>query len=248
MSKEALHELGLGNPLYKEVARQMTDALKAGQWQPGEAIPSEKRLGEQFGVSIGTVRKAIDELTAHRILIRQQGRGTFVASHGQSRYLYSFFHISRQDGHKEYPVVELVSFSKAKADDIVAAELGLAVGDKVFSVTNVLKLQDTPVIVDEIFVPAALFPGLSEKLMRERSGTIYQLYEERFRVSVVRTAERARAAVASAEHGKLLGVRTGAALLLVLRKALSFRDQPVEFRRSWVNTENHEYRVEPGGA
>src|SRR6476620_4245903 len=101
MNKEALHELGLGNPLYKEVARQMTDALKAGQWQPGEAIPSEKRLGEQFGVSIGTVRKAIDELTAHRILIRQQGRGTFVASHGQSRYRYSFFHISRQDGHKE---------------------------------------------------------------------------------------------------------------------------------------------------
>ncbi len=247
MSKDAIHELAFGNPLYKEVARQMTDALKAGQWQPGEAIPSEKKLGEQFGVSIGTVRKAIDELTAHRILIRQQGRGTFVASHGESRYLYSFFHISRQDGHKEYPVVELVSFARGKADEEMARELGIAVGEKVFHITNVLKLEGEPVIVDEITVPVALYPGLTEKLMRERSGTIYQLYEEEFRVSVVRTVERARAGVASSELAKLLRVKTGTALLLVLRKALSFRDQPVEFRRSWVNTERHEYRVEGDG-
>src|SRR5215216_1631155 len=69
------------NPLYKEVKIRLTRGLAAGEWKPGEAIPSESKLAERFNVSIGTIRKAIDELVADRILLRQQGRGTFVATH-----------------------------------------------------------------------------------------------------------------------------------------------------------------------
>src|SRR5688500_9688538 len=99
----------LGSPLYKEIAGQMHDALARGEWKPGEAIPAERRLSTRFGVSIGTLRKAIDELVSANLLIRQQGRGTFVASHNRDRLLFYFFHIVPEQGAKQYPEVRLVA-------------------------------------------------------------------------------------------------------------------------------------------
>src|SRR5688500_18338871 len=103
------------NPLYKEVKIRLTRGLATGEWKPGEAIPSETRLADSFNVSIGTIRKAIDELVAERILLRQQGRGTFVATHTEDRTLFYFFHIVGKDGSRELPVTELLSFRKARA-------------------------------------------------------------------------------------------------------------------------------------
>src|SRR5690606_21176071 len=73
--------IGAGQPLYKGVKLLITQGRMAGEWRPGQAIPSESRLAGRFGVSLGTVRKAIDELVAEKILVRHQGRGTFVAAH-----------------------------------------------------------------------------------------------------------------------------------------------------------------------
>jgi hypothetical protein len=95
--------------------RQLTEALSSGEWKPGDAIPAERRLAEHYGISIGTVRRAIDDLVAENMLIRQQGRGTFVASHNRDRLLFYFFHIVSQNGAKEYPVVRLLGFAKGKA-------------------------------------------------------------------------------------------------------------------------------------
>ena len=104
------------NPLYKEVKIRLTRSLVAGEWKPGEAIPSETRLAERFNVSVGTIRKAIDELVAEKILVRQQGRGTFVATHTEDRTLYYFFHIVGKDDSKAQPSNELLSFRRARAD------------------------------------------------------------------------------------------------------------------------------------
>ena len=89
-----------GGPIFKEVKRKMLAALAAGEWKPGEAIPAEPRLAERFGIAIGTLRKAIDELVAENVLLRQQGRGTFVATHSRDRMLFLFFNIIRHDGVK----------------------------------------------------------------------------------------------------------------------------------------------------
>ena len=72
------------SPLYMEVKRRLTGSIAAGEWRPGEALPSETRLAQRFNVSIGTLRKAIDELVAERIVVRHQGRGTWPASGGCS--------------------------------------------------------------------------------------------------------------------------------------------------------------------
>jgi GntR family transcriptional regulator len=234
----------LGAPLYKEVKRKMTDAVRNGEWKPGDVIPSEKKLCERFGVSMGTVRKAVDELSAEGVLIRQQGRGTFVARHSQDRYLFSYFHIVRQDGVKEYPQVELVEFGRVKANAEAATRLGADAGARLLRVVNLLSIGGEPVVIDEISIPESLFPRLTEKRLRERRTTLYQLYQDEFDITVVRTVERVRAVKADAAKARLLGVKLGDPLLHVIRVALSFKDQPVELRHSYVATERYEYQTE----
>jgi GntR family transcriptional regulator len=229
------------NPLYKEVKIRLTRGLAAGDWKPGEAIPSEAKLAERFNVSIGTIRKAIDELVAERILLRQQGRGTFVATHTEDRTLFYFFHIVGKDGSREVPVLELLSFKRAKASAEEEGRLGLERGAAVFRIQNLLHLGGEPVIFDEITVPAALYPDLTEDVFRTREGTIYGLYQARYGISVLRISERLAAEHPPAHAAELLGITTGSPALAIKRVAYTYGDTPVEYRVSWVNTAKHEY-------
>ena len=228
-------------PLYKEVKSLLTQSLAEGEWQPGVALPSETKLGDRYRVSIGTVRKAIDELVAERILVRHQGRGTFVAGHDARRTLFHFFHIVPADGGREQPEIELLSFARAKADADSAKRLNILPGAAVFRIRNLLRLARKPVVLDEITLPAERFPGLTEKVFRERDSTIYPLYQERYGINVVRSAERLSAVLADRPSAKLLGIPAGSPLLRIKRIALSYHNVAVELRTSLVNTAEHEY-------
>lgn len=229
------------SPLYKEVKRLLTETIQSGEWKPGTAIPSERQLSTRFHVAVGTLRKAVDELVQERILIRQQGRGTFVAAHNRDRMMFHFFHIQREDGDKPTPDVETLSFKAARADNDEASRLDITPGDKVFRIVNVLRLAGETVIYDHISVPQSLFPNLTASQFRNRPSTIYHLYQSAFGITVVRSAERLRACRADAEAAKVLGVAKGAPLLEIRRVAMTFHDAPVEARVSLVNTEHHEY-------
>lgn len=234
-----------GAPLYKAVKRKIIESIREGEWKPGDVIPSEKKLCERFGVSMGTIRKAVDELSAEGFLIRQQGRGTFVATHNKDRYLFAFFHVVRQDGYKEFPKVELVEFERVKADHYAAKMLRVDQGSRLFRFVNKLELSGVPVVVDEVLLPGMLVPKLTEKTLRERPATLYQLYQDDFGITVIRTEERLRAVSADALRARLLGVKVGDPLLQVIRIAFSFKDQPVELRYSYVLTSDYEYCSEP---
>ena len=214
--------------------------------RPARQYPPNDGCAERYGISIGTVRKAIDELVAENILIRQQGRGTYVASHNRDRLLFYFFHIVPEQGPKEYPEIRLLSFAKAKADRMAALRLAIEPGDPVLRIRNVLSLGGAPVIIDDLTLPAARFRGLTEKRFRARPSTIYNLYQEAYGVSVVRTSERLRAVVADAETAALLGLVPNAPLLQIRRLALTYNDVPVELRISRVNTARYEYFSEIG--
>jgi len=239
-------EAPLDVPLYKDVKRRLTDALTLGEWKPGEAIPAERRLSERYRISVGTVRKAVDELVAENILIRQQGRGTFVARHNRERELFHFLHVVPDQGGKQYPDVELASFARGKADRRTADALGIVPGDAVYRIRNLLRLDGAPVIVDDIALSAQRFAGLTERQFRERRSTIYNLYQEAFGISVVTARERIRAQPAEPAVAALLDVPALTPLLAIRRVALTFRDLPVEYRVSLVNTQRHEYWAEIG--
>jgi GntR family transcriptional regulator len=230
-----------GMPLYRAVKRALLGAVEAGTFEPGAALPSETELARAFGVSIGTLRKAVDELGAEHIVVRRQGRGTFVATHNEGRFLFQFFHIERSDGLREHPHVDLVSFERSRADEVAAAALQMPVGDPVIEIGNRLRLQGRAVVHDRIVLRASLFKGLTERRLGDRSGTIYQMYQSAFGITVVRAIERAAAGAAPAETSRLLGLAPGVPVMHVHRTALTFGDRPVEYRHSIVDTTHHVY-------
>lgn len=235
-------------PLYREVKRLLTRGLADGRWAPGEALPSEARLAQTLGVSIGTLRKAVDELVAEQVLVRRQGSGTYVATHGPSRYLFTFFHVVAEDGARELPEPELVAFAAGRAGADEAFKLGIAAGDRVLRIRNLLKLAGEPVVLDDIVLPRALFPDLTERVFRSRESTIYNLYQTRYGINVVRAVERLRSRPAARDEAALIGLDRGEAALEIRRLALTYHDRPVELRRSVVNTRRHEYIADLGMA
>lgn len=228
-------------PLYEQVRSRLIEGISAGRWKPGEAIPSEGALARTYGVAIGTIRKAVDSLVAGQVLARHQGKGTYVTEHDGSRLLFHFFHIVGRDGHKAYPEARTLAFRRDRADAGTAAALAIPPHEKVIRIRNVLALDGVPRILDDITLPAALFPGLTEKIFLARGNTIYHLYQSRYGINVLRADERLRAVLAGADEVRLLQVEAGAPLLEIRRVALSFRDRPVELRVSRVNTAEHVY-------
>src|SRR4051812_15800405 len=114
-------------------------ALEAVEWEPGAPIPSEFALASRFGVSQGTVRKAIQALAADNLVVRRQGKGTFVATHTEEKASnFRFLRIRRNDGQPEYPRSRLVDLRRGKANAEVARALAVRPGDGVFIVRRIL--------------------------------------------------------------------------------------------------------------
>ena len=230
-----------GMPLFRAVRRSLLRAIEAGSVAPGHALPSETELAGLFGVSVGTVRKAVDDLVTEHILVRRQGCGTFVATHTSDRFLFQFFHVERSDGLREAPQVELVSFERTRLDDDAAAALSMKPGEPALQIENRLLLQGRAVVHDRLVLPAALFRGLTERRFRERKSTVYHLYQTEFGISVVRAHERLRAVGADRSAARVLGVAPGLPLLQVRRVAIALGGRAVEWRVSSVVTAQHDY-------
>src|SRR5215831_5361823 len=103
-------------PLYLQIKGLMERALEAGEWPPGASIPSEPALAARFEVSQGTVRKAIGALAAENLLVRRQGKGTFVATHTEEKSGFRFLRIRRNDGKAEYPASHLIDLRRIKGN------------------------------------------------------------------------------------------------------------------------------------
>jgi GntR family transcriptional regulator len=230
-----------GKPLYQIVARALRDAVQAGHLKPGDALASESELAKAFGVSVGTLRKAVDSLVGQQILLRHQGSGTYVATHTRDRFLFQFFQIQARDGTREFPLVEILDFQKGKADLEEAKQLGLAPGDPVFRIRNRLSLQNRAVVADKLSLSAKMFKGLNAKRVIERSSTLYHLYQTEFGVTVVRSEERLRAVSCSPEAAKILSKLPGGPVIELKRVAYGLADVPVEYRVSTIDTSVHEY-------
>jgi GntR family transcriptional regulator len=245
-----LSELGAvsdngATPLYRQVKRALLRLIESGRYGPGQSLPSETEISAALGVSIGTLRKAVDELVHEHVLIRRQGKGTFVAVHSNDRFLFQFFHIEPRDAQetdeREYPLVETIRFERVRADETEGSALRIKPGEPVIRIFNRLRLKERPVVFDRISISVSLFKGLTEKRFIDRPNTVYNLYQADYGITVLRTHERVRAAAASAEAASVLGVRVGQPVLEVHRVALTFGEKPVEYRVSTVNTAAHDY-------
>ncbi len=229
------------SPLYQQIKNLIVQGLEAGEWRPGESIPSEAELAVRFGVSQGTVRKAVDEMAAENLLIRRQGKGTFVATHADPRAFFRFLRLVPLSGGVEQSKSVPLECWRAKAGAEAARVLKLKLGDPIIIVRRVLQFSGKPVVVDEIYLPGEIFPGLSLDVLKDYQGSLYNLFESHFHVPMIRAEERIRAVAADRGTAELLGVLEGSPLLSVERVTHSYGDKPVEWRRGLYSTAEHCY-------
>jgi GntR family transcriptional regulator len=232
------------SPLYQQIKGLITRELQAGVWKPGESIPSELDLAARFKVSQGTVRKAIDELAADNLLMRRQGKGTFVATHAEEQIQYRFLRLMPDDGNDRGMARRLLDCRRTRAPADVARMLACKSGDAVVQLRRLLLAQDKPVVLDEIWLPGDLFKGLTAERLADYKGPMYGMFETEFGVRMIRAEERLRAMAADEATAVLLGVAAGSPLLSVERLSFTYGDKPVELRRGLYNTEQHFYRNE----
>ena len=230
------------SPLYQQIKGMLVRALDEGEWKPGEAIPSEMELAARFQVSQGTVRKAVDELAAEHLLIRRQGKGTFVATHHEAKIRFRFLRLAPNSGEQQPPQSKVLSCKRQRANAEMARSLGLKAGDSVIAIRRVLSFAGKAAVVDDIFLPAALFNGLSADILTSYVGPLYGLLESKFGVNMVRAEEKLTAVAASTEFSTLLGIEAGKPLLKVDRISYTYADRPVELRTGHYLTDHYYYR------
>ena len=230
-------------PLYSQVKALLIRRIATGQWRAGAAVPSEMRLAAEFGVSQGTVRRAIEELAAQNLVTRQQGRGTFVATHAGDRARFHFMHVVPNRGDKQIPTGRLRSLKEARATRLQAERLQLQRGAAVFNLVRVRIIGGAPVMFERIALPVERFRGLQLPLNEERPDELYIVYEQQFGVTIVRAQERLGAVAAEAAEATHLGVAAGTPLLEVERVALILDGTPVEWRVTRVDSRDHHYAI-----
>lgn len=229
------------SPLYRQIKNLILQGLASGEWRPGEAIPSEAELAIRFNVSQGTVRKAIDEMAAENLVVRKQGKGTYVASHNDPRAFFRFLRVVPNEGGVSVPQSVPLECWRAKAGQEAARILDIAPGAPITIVRRVLKFNGKPVVLDEIYLPGEIFQGLSLEVLQEYQGSIYSLFETRFGVRMIRAEERIRAVAADRATAEQLAVAEGSPLLSVERVTYTYGDKPVEWRRGLYATAEHYY-------
>lgn len=232
------------SPLYQQIKGLLTRSLQGGEWRPGEMIPSETDLAARFKVSQGTVRKAIDALADDNLLVRRQGKGTFVATHAEQAVRYRFLRLVPDAGAARGMARRFIDCRRQRAPADVARALGLKAGDATLQVRRILSFEGRPVVLDDIWLPGQAFKGLTAERLSEYKGPMYRLFESEFGVRMIRADEKLRAVAADAESAALLGVAAGVPLLSVERLSYTYGDRPLELRRGLYDTSAHYYRNE----
>lgn len=229
-------------PLFQRVKLEVVKMLSHEAYAAGQPIPTERELRDMFQVSVGTVRRAIDELVAERILVRHQGRGTFLAQHGDSRMTSVFWRLVDRDGGQYVPLVQTLHFGPAVASADCASALRLGSKDAVWQFRLLIVLDGKPVSVEHVTVPQQLFPHLDRDMISSRDRVNYALYQEEFGVIVTRVEDMIGAVPAGADHGRLLNIAPATPILEVVRTAFSIDERPVELRRSVILTTDYRYK------
>lgn len=234
-------------PLYLQIKQLLIQRVLNGEWKPAQILPSEMKLADEYSVSQGTVRKAIEEMAVENLVVRQQGKGTFVATHRSSVRPYRFIRLKSDISEEPYPSTKFVSITTGTATKTECERLDLAAGVRVLRTVRVRNYAGRDCILERIVLRLDRFAGLEDILEQTRPGSMYSVLEQEYRVMIVRLTEQLRAVAADKTDAKLLGIDIGSPLLEIDRVAYSLDQQRIEWRTSRCDSRFLHYAVENTG-
>jgi GntR family transcriptional regulator len=214
-------------PLYLQVRDALASRIAMGEWKPNAAIPNEGDLAREFGVSSGTMRKALDLMEGERLLTRRQGRGTFVNDQSSDELAVRYSNIRTADGEHITGEVNLVSITQGSANAAECGRLRLRPDDKVWRLQRVRMHKGEPFMVEDVVLPAALFPDLDEQ--KDLPSRIVVLAQQ-YGILLGKGDERLSIGAASPEVAETLGLKPGAPILLLDRLVHDLSGRAVEWR------------------
>jgi GntR family transcriptional regulator len=233
------------SPAFVRLARHIRERIIGGEWLPGQLLPGEEALARELKVSVGTVRKAFDVLSGQGLVTRHRGRGTFVARATNERAFTSFFRIvDRSDGVRRLPVDTILLRERAVSDAAERVALKLGADELVYRLRRLRTLDGAPLVLETIAFPYARV-GLQEWGRDDAPAhLVYSFLEQQCGVSISRVEDRLQACLLPHEMAADFGLPAGHPVLLALRTAYDLQGVAVEYRRSWVATDAHDYLSE----
>ncbi|MGI9423341.1 MAG: GntR family transcriptional regulator [Hyphomicrobiaceae bacterium] len=228
-------------PLYEQVREILLERIQSGFWVPGQALPNEFEIAAELGVSQGTVRKALGVLAAEQLLVRRQGRGTFVAEHTSAEVLFRFFQFYDPAGNRVSPQSRSRRTRRGKVRSEEAKKLGLAADARVIRHARVRTIADRPFLRETIVLPEARFAGLG--IGEEIPNTLYDLFQREYGITVSRADEQLTAVAATEPDAKTLGIAPGTPLLRIDRVTYAIDETPIEWRVSICHLRDIHYAV-----
>jgi GntR family transcriptional regulator len=215
-------------PLYLQVKDTLVQRIVNGDWKAGAAIPNEIELSRELGISVGTVRKALDEMENERLISRRQGRGTFVIDQSSEESAFRFINFRNSDGLRIVAEVRSWELAQAAANEFEAHKLRLRIGEPVFRLHRVLFYGGSPFAIEDAVLPQSRFPGLAQD--STIPPTIVGLANN-FGILLARAEEKIEAASASKEAASALEVQHGTPLLKLDCIVYAIDGQPIEWSR-----------------
>ena len=231
-------------PRYQQLRDDLVGRIAAGEWAPGEAIPTEAELSMAYKVSTGTLRKAIDLLVAEGVLTRSQGKGTFVRRPRFDSSLFRFFRFKSASGEPVRPTARILRRTVGDPDDAVRQALQLGARAKVIHLSRLRLVDDRAVLSEEIWVPRDGFEPLASLAIADFGDLLYPLYERLCKQVVATARETLRVGQADTVVAKTLGMRPGHPVIHVDRIALNFAGKPVECRSTVGAADGFRYEIE----
>lgn len=217
-------------PLYLQIAESLLDRIEAGELSPGDRLPSERELSQTLGVTRTTLRQALQLLENQKLLVRNQGVGTFIAApkiERQADRLFSFTKGIKSRGF--VPGAKVVRFEKLPANATVAQQLALGLSTSVYYVHRLRLINQEPTMLEKFYIPARRFEGIERHNLEQRS--LYEVMETEYGVQVSWARQSFEAVIATEYEVELLGLTERAPLMLERRLTLDKESQPVEFAK-----------------
>lgn len=228
-------------PLYKQVEGHIKQLILEQRWKPGDMLPNELLLAKEFGVSQGTVRKALNSLTESNLLYRHQGVGTFLSEQtGQT--LYRFFPIVEDGKLPALPKAEITGMELIRPTPDVVLQLKLRVGERVIRLSRLRTLGSTYILSEEIHLPEKYFPDFMDE--KDIPHTLYHFYQTRFNYTVHETTDRIKAVLATQKDAQQLGVKSGDPILLFTRLTRDKDGKLLEYRINRCRSDDFHYLSE----
>lgn len=231
-------------PRYQRLRDEIVSRIAEGQWQPGDAIPTEQELATTFSMAVGTVRKAVDLLVTEGMLERHQGRGTFVRRPSFDGSLFRFFRFQSRSGERRIPQSQILKRSVVEASATVAATLQIKPGDSVIQMGRLRLIEGVPVLSEDIWLPYARFAAFAKLPVADIGNLLYPVYETVCKQVVASATETLTIEAAHAKHARLLKIEAGDPVVMIERLALGYDRQPLEWRRSRGPASQFSYQAE----